>query len=73
MAKAAKERGQPVPEVIKNRPSLLPEAIFYFKAYDDLYDCSWVDCKTYAEYYGKRVDDLWRVIMKVRAGMRKGS
>lgn len=72
MAKAAKERGQPVPEIIKSRPKLLPESIFYYKAYDDLYDCSWSECKQYAEYYGKRVDDLWKVLLKVRVGVNKG-
>lgn len=72
MAKAAKERGQPVPEIIKSKPKLLPESIFYYKAYDDLYDCSWSECKQYAEYYGKQVDDLWKVLLKVRVGVSKG-
>ncbi|AQZ54566.1 UNVERIFIED_ORG: putative tail assembly chaperone [Proteus phage VB_PmiS-Isfahan] len=57
-----------MPDVIKNRPELLKESIFYYRAYDDLFECGWSDCKQYAEYYGKDVEQLWRIINRVKRG-----
>lgn len=71
VAKAAAERGLETPEIVKQRSKLLHESLFYYKAYDDLYECSWADCKLYADHYGKNVDELWRILIKTRVELSK--
>jgi hypothetical protein len=72
VAQSAVARGHTVPTVVKQRPKLRADAVFYWNAYLDLYDTSWVDCERYASCYSVNVDTLWNILIRMRGAARKG-
>lgn len=71
VAEGAAARGQITPTIVKQRPKLSPDAIFYWYAFLDLLDQPWVACNQYAVYYGVSTDLLWRIITTMRAARKK--
>lgn len=67
VAQGAAARGKAVPAVVKNRPVLRPDAIFYWNAYLDLMTAEWSTCERYARCYNADVQFLWSLLIKLRA------
>lgn len=69
LEEAAIARGQPLPDIVRNKPRLRPDGDFYWLAYQDLISCAnergiipWTAYDQYAQRYGEQTERLKRIV-----------